>query len=89
METRIKTGYIADPRGVVQAAVGAFSANQHLAPEMQAAAIFVAFSELCGRLGIEPGLAYDRGVQIARNGDLARERSALRDFIDNEIRDPQ
>ena len=87
METRVQTGYLPDPRAVVQSAMGCISANQHQDPAHQAAAVFVVFAALVERLGIHWMDAAWRGKRILDSGDIAREASALRQYIDEQIRD--
>lgn len=84
METRVLTGY-ANARVAVKAAFSLISGADHLPPVEQAAGAFALFAALCERLQINPSDAAVRGKLYLKDGDIAREVSALRDYIEKEI----
>jgi len=88
METRVKTGY-ADPRATVQGAIGAASALQDSPCSQMAASVFALFAATCKRLGIQPSTAYERGMALLRDGDIAREAMALDDLLVHKMKEEQ
>lgn len=86
MEHRVQTGSVNARRAVQQAYAYISLAQKEPLREIAAGAL-VAFAALCQRLGITPSDGYERGAAMLRNGDLAREVSALNDFIDHKVRE--
>lgn len=68
-------------RDVAQAAFGVVQFNQDLDPKLVFAGIFAAFAATCEELRINPFDAHALGRRYINAGDIAREVSALRDFI--------
>lgn len=81
----MKTGY-ADARQAVKSAYTMVSAIGHLPPVEQASGVFAFFAALCERLNIRPDVAWERGQRYLADGDIAREVSALRQYIQEEIK---
>jgi len=68
-------------RRVVQAAYGVTQFNQDEDPALVFAGIITAFVASCESLGLNPRNMIDMGQRYLRDGNVAREVSALRDFI--------
>jgi hypothetical protein len=72
-------------RAVVQAAYNLVSANSHLSRGEQAGAVFALFVAITERAGIHPHEAINRAQRYLKNGDIAREVSALKQYVDEEL----
>lgn len=81
---RMATGYV-DARVVVQGAINLISANSHLTRGEQAACVFALFTALTERAGIHPHEAINKGQRYLKDGDIAREVAALKQYVDEEL----
>ncbi len=85
MDPKVRTGYI-NARSAVTAGLNALTRLDHMPAREQIAGVMVMYAVICQRLGMHPMDTYERACAYLRDGDIAREVSALRDYVDGELR---